>query len=78
MNETTCAGTLGVGACGCTGAFKILGAGAFLGAETVKGRDGAAIGAVGQLVQLLGVRVSCSVLERGEIERMLVQLSDSE
>lgn len=47
MNETACAGALGVGACGCTGAVETLGAGAFLGAGTVEGRDGAATGAVG-------------------------------
>jgi hypothetical protein len=46
MNETACAGSLGVGACGCT-AVETLGAGAFLGAGTVEGRDGAAIGATG-------------------------------
>ena len=47
MNETACAGTLGVGACGCTCAVETLGAGAFLGAGTVEGRVGPAIGAVG-------------------------------
>jgi len=47
MNETVCAGSLGVGACGCTCAVKTLGAGAFLGAGTVEGRAGAAIGAAG-------------------------------
>jgi hypothetical protein len=47
MNETACAGTLGVGACGCTCAVETLGVGGFLGAGTVEGRVGAAIGAVG-------------------------------
>ena len=47
MNETGCAGTFGVGACGCTFAVETLGAGAFLGTGTVEGRDGAATGAVG-------------------------------
>ena len=47
INETACAGTLGVGACGCTCAVETFGAGAFLGAGTVEGRDGAATGAVG-------------------------------
>ena len=47
MNETACAGALGVGACGCTCAVETFGAGAFLGTEIVEGRDGAATGAVG-------------------------------
>ena len=42
MNETDCDGALGVGACGCTCAVEALGAGAFLGAGAVEGRDGAA------------------------------------
>lgn len=47
MNDTDCAGTLGVGACGCTCEVETLGAGAFLGAGAVEGREGAATGAVG-------------------------------
>ena len=47
INETDCAGVLGVGACGCTCEVETLGAGVFLGAGTVEGRGGAATGAVG-------------------------------
>lgn len=67
MNETGCAGSLGVGACGCTCAVETLGAGAFLGAGTVEGRDGAAIGAAGTATWGTGFAF-CAGTRRNRVE----------